>query len=63
MKLISDSTVSNGDGTFSRVYENSWQGVWAGRHNVMVNAITRQSIFNDTAAFSSQVWGIPYIAK
>ncbi len=63
MKLVSDSTVSNGDGTFSRVYENSWQGAWAGRHHVMVNAITRESIFTDSVAFSSQVWGIPYIVQ
>ena len=61
MKLI--SSVPNGDGTFTRVYENSWIGAWTGRHNVVVNAVTRQSIFADSAAVSSQVWGIPFIVQ
>jgi len=61
MKLI--SSVPNGDGTSTRVYENSWIGAWTGRHNVVVNAVTRQSIFADSAAVSSQVWGIPFIVQ
>jgi hypothetical protein len=55
------SSVSNGDGTFTRVYESTWQGCAVGRFEAMVSAITRQSVYDDQAAFSSQVWGIPYI--
>lgn len=61
MSLV--SSVSNGDGTYTRVYENSWQGAWSGRHEAIVDAITRQSIYDETAPFSSQVWGIPYIVQ
>jgi hypothetical protein len=61
MMLI--SSVLNGDGTLTRVYEHSWQGAWTGRHNVVVNAVTRQSIFTDSVAVSSQLWGIPFIVQ
>jgi hypothetical protein len=59
MKLV--SSVSNGNGTYTRVYESSWHGAWAGRHNVMVGAVPRSAVFDDSTQFSSQIWGIPYI--
>jgi hypothetical protein len=63
MKLL--SSVSNGDGTFTRVYENDWKWQWAfpGRYSVYVGAITRQSIYNDQAAFSSNVWALPFVVE
>jgi len=61
MRLVSE--VNNGDGTFTRVYDHSWAGVWAGRHHMFVSALTRESIFDDTAQFSSQVWGVPFIVQ
>jgi hypothetical protein len=63
MKLL--SSVSNGDGTFTRVYENDWkwQSAFAGRYSVYVSAITRQSIYDDQAAFSSNVWALPYVVE
>ena len=63
MKLL--SSVSNGDGTFTRVYENdwNWQRAFPGRYSVYVGAITRQSIYDDQAAFSSNVWALPYIVE
>ncbi len=59
MRLV--SSTPNGDGTFTRVYEHSWQGAFMGRFNAFVGAVTRQSIFDDNAPFSSSIWGIPFI--
>ncbi len=59
MSLV--SSVTNGDGTFTRVYENSWNGSFAGRFNVLVSVLTRQSIYDNQAPFSSQIWGVPFI--
>ena len=61
MNLV--SSVSNGDGTFTRVYQNTWDGSFAGRFNVYVSALTRQSIYDNQAPFASQVWGIPFIVQ
>jgi hypothetical protein len=56
------SSTSNGDGTFTRTYEHSWNGVWGGRHNVLVSALTRSTLFDDDPTkISSQIWGIPFI--
>ena len=57
------SSQNNGDGTTTIVYEDSWNGCWNGRHHIFVSAMTRQSIFDDNAAFASRLWGIPYIIQ
>jgi hypothetical protein len=57
------SSVTNGDGTYTRVYENSWNGSFAGRFNVLVSGLTRQSIYDNQAPFASQIWGIPFIVN
>jgi len=59
MSLV--SSTPNGDGTFTRVYENKWRGAYPGRYHALVGAITRQSIYDDQAPFSSTLWGIPFI--
>lgn len=59
MKLV--SSVNNGDGSFTRVYESNWRGAYAGRFHIMLSAITRISIYDNLAPFSSQIWGVPYI--
>jgi hypothetical protein len=57
-------STNNGDGTFTHTYTSIWRGVWAGRQNMIVSAITRNSIFdNDTTQFSSQIWGVPFIVQ
>jgi hypothetical protein len=61
MKLV--SSVPNGDGTFTRVYESAWEGAYTGRFNVFIGAITRQSIYDYQAPFSSSLWGIPYVVN
>ncbi len=61
MTLVSQT--DNGDGTFTRVYAASWSGVWSGRHHIFVGALTRASIFDDQAPFSSHYWGIPFIVQ
>jgi hypothetical protein len=61
MNLVSSTL--NGDGTFTRLYEISWKGVWQGRHNMLVSAVTRGSILDDTTPFSSQIWGVPFIVQ
>jgi hypothetical protein len=60
MQMVSQT--QNG-GTYARVYEKSWVGVIPGRHHVFVGALTRSSIFDDAATFSSQLWGVPYIVN
>jgi len=63
MKLL--SSTSNGDGTFTRVYENDWkwQSAFVGRYSVYTSAITRQSIYDDQTPFSSNVWALPYVVE
>ena len=53
----------NGDGTYTRLYEISWNGVWQGRHHILVSAVTRESILDDASPFSSQIWGLPFIGE
>ena len=60
MQLVQQTVVSSG---FQRVYEHSWNGHFPGRHHVFVSALTRQSLFDDQAPFSSKVWGVPYIVQ
>jgi hypothetical protein len=60
------SSVSNGDGTFTRVYQSDkwdWPSAFAGRYLVYVGAITRQSIYDNQAPFSSNIWAIPYVVE
>ena len=57
------SSTPNGDGTFTRLYDISWKGVWPGRHNMLVSAVTEGSILDDTAPFSSEIWGVPFIVQ
>jgi hypothetical protein len=59
MSLV--SSTPNGDGTFTRVYEHRWEGAFMGRYNAFVGTMTRQSIYDDRAPFSSSVWGIPFV--
>jgi len=61
MNLV--SSTPNGNGTFNRVYEILWNGVWQGRHNMLVSAVTRGSILDDTIPFSSQIWGVLFIVQ
>jgi len=61
MNLV--SSTPNGNGTINRLYEISWRGVWQGRHNMLVSAVTRGSILDDVIPFSSQIWGVPFIVQ
>jgi hypothetical protein len=60
MPLVQQSQTGN---TYQRVYELSWNAHFPGRHHVFVTALTRSSIFDDVANFSSKVWGVPYIVE
>ncbi|MBI4429841.1 MAG: hypothetical protein HY562_12070 [Ignavibacteriales bacterium] len=62
VRMTMISQTQNGS-SYTRVYEKSWTGVVIGRHHVFVGALTKSSIFDDVAAFSSQLWGIPYIVN
>jgi hypothetical protein len=48
---------------YERVFEYSWAGHVVGRHTVLVDAITRGSLYDDAAPFSTQIWGIPYVVQ
>lgn len=60
MHLVSQAPAGS---NFERVYEYSWTGNFVGRHTVFVEAITRSSLFDDTAPFSTQLWGVPYVVQ
>ena len=62
VRMTMVSQTQNGT-AYSRVYEKSWTGLVLGRHHVFVGALTRSSVFDDAAAFSSQLWGVPYIVN
>ncbi len=62
VRMTMVSQTQNGS-SYARVYEKSWTGVVIGRHHFFVGALTRSSIFDDAATFSSQLWGIPYIVN
>lgn len=57
------SQTQNGS-TYTRVYEISVKAHWNfGRFNAVVEAITHQSIFDDTAPFDNNYWGVPYVVR
>ncbi|HWP82412.1 MAG TPA: hypothetical protein VNN76_07135 [Bacteroidota bacterium] len=60
MTLVSQVQIGS---AYERVYEYSWNSHLRGRHHVFVSALTRESLFDDQAPFSTQVWGIPYIVQ
>lgn len=57
------SSAQNGDGTYTRVYQFTWHGDFPGRHNILITAFTRKSIYDNQAAVTSEGWGIPYIVN
>ncbi|HLF19737.1 MAG TPA: hypothetical protein VI704_03010 [Bacteroidota bacterium] len=62
VRMTMISQTQNGS-AYTRVYEKSWTGLVVGKHHVFVGALTRSSIFDDAATFSSQLWGVPYIVN
>lgn|GEM_PF-1541455 len=60
MKLVAQTSVGS---AYERVFEESWKGQVGGRHTLMVEALTKGSIYDDTARFSSQLWGVPYVVQ
>ena len=48
---------------YTRVYELSWNAHVAGRHHLFVDAVTRETLFDDAAPVSAQLWGIPFIVQ
>lgn len=60
MNLVSQTQTGS---SYERVYELSWNAHVSGRHHVFVEAVTRESLFDDAAPFSSQMWGVPYIVQ
>lgn len=54
----------NNSGTFTRVYERSWQvHTHRGWFHAMVDAMSKGSLFDDAAPYSNKFWGIPYIVR
>ncbi|MGH2568793.1 MAG: hypothetical protein ACRDGA_10660 [Bacteroidota bacterium] len=60
MTLVSQTQTGS---TYERVFETSWESVVQGRLAFFVTALTHNSLYDDQAAFSSQIWGVPYIAR
>lgn len=50
-------------GAYQRVYEHTWEAGIAGRNHFFVDVLTRGSLFDDTAPFSTELWGVPYITQ
>jgi hypothetical protein len=60
MKLVSQTQVG---ANYQRVYEATWESNIPGLHTFFVSALTRGSLRDDQARFSSQIWGVPYITR
>ena len=65
VQLALVSETKNTDNTFTRVYEISRTApqYWhfhAGWFNLGVDAMTRGTVYDDTAPYSVSWWGIPY---
>ncbi len=57
------SQTQNGS-TYTRVYEISVKAHWNfGRFNAVAEAVAHQSIFDDTAPFENNYWGVPYVVR
>jgi hypothetical protein len=64
-KLALTSQVDNGNGTFTRVFEVSrttplFMHFHRGSFNFGVEAMTKATLFDDTAPYSVSWWGLPY---
>lgn len=60
MQLVQQTQVGS---SYERVYEHSWTGHFPGKHHIFVSALTRPSLFDDVAPFSTKLWGVPYIVQ
>lgn len=59
MNLVSE--IDNGNGTYTRVYEKTWDAhVHAGYFHAVVVALTKATLFDDAAPYSANWWGVPY---
>jgi len=63
MRLVS---ISGSPGNYTRVYERTFHpylrfGIFAARFNVVVDVLSRGSIFDNNAPFTNEFWGTPYI--
>ena len=55
------SEVNNGDGTFTRTYELTWQAHFhRGFFNAHVDAMTKGTLYDDVAPYSVSWWAVPY---
>ncbi len=64
-KLTLISSTPSGS-NWDKVYEGNWQiGILHpfGRFHSVINAVTNETIFDDSAAVSSSTWGMPYLVK
>ncbi len=65
MNLIS---TSGGAGSYTRVYQRSFRiamPLWAmlaARFNLAVDVVAKSSVYDNTAPFMNEFWGMPYIA-
>jgi len=67
MRLTLVSEVNNGDGTYTRVYQTRDSGMpgfvihpHRGWFHAAVDAMTRETLYDDAAPYSVNWWGIPY---
>jgi hypothetical protein len=62
-RMAQVSVTPNGNGTYTHVYTRSWLGDMPGRYTVTISALSNKSLFDTTAAVTSQEWGVPYIVQ
>ncbi len=59
MQLASE--VNNGDGTYTRTFELSWQVHFhRGHFNAQIDAMTKGTLYDDAAPYSVSWWAVPY---
>lgn len=60
-RMTMSSEVNNGDGTFTRTYELTWQAHFhRGFFNAQVDAMTKGTLYDDVAPYSVSWWAVPY---
>jgi hypothetical protein len=61
MRMACVSQADNGNGTFTRQFEIHWPVHFhLGFFNAGVDALTKETLFDDQAPYSVSWWGIPY---
>lgn len=61
LTMVSETQVGS---MYERVYEITWRAhAHVGKFNAHVDAVTRETLYDDVAPVSTSFWGVPYIVQ